>query len=209
MIELALSTFVTLFVVLDPPGIGPVFAALSEGETEDYKRRLALRGTLTATAILIGFAFVGEWILRMLGVTIDSFRIAGGLFLFLIAVDMLFAHETGLRRTTPDETQEAIRRHDISIFPIAIPLIAGPGAMTSVVLLMQQTNGYIYRQAVVLLILVLVMMLVWGALAMSVRLSRMMGVTGTNVITRVLGVILGALAVQYIIDGLLGAFGGE
>jgi multiple antibiotic resistance protein len=207
MIELALSAFVTLFVVLDPPGIGPMFAALSEGENEPYKRRLAIRGSLIAMIILVGFAFVGEWVLRMLGVTINSFRIAGGLLLFLVAVDMLFAHETPLRRTTPDETQEAIRRHDISVFPLAIPLIAGPGAMTTVVLLMQQAEGDIARQALVLAILAVVMVLVWLALVTSARLVKLIGVTGTNVITRVLGVILGALAVQYVVDGLLGAFG--
>ncbi len=207
MMELALSTFVTLFVVLDPPGIGPIFAALSEGETDSYKRRLAIRSSLIATAILISFAFVGEWVLRMLGVTINSFRIAGGLLLFLVAVDMLFAHETPLRRTTPDETQEAILRHDISVFPLAIPLIAGPGAMTTVVLLMQQAGGAIANQAMVLLILAAVMVLVWIALVMATRLVKVIGVTGTNVITRVLGVILGALAVQYVVDGLLGAFG--
>jgi len=207
MMELALSAFVTLFVVLDPPGIGPIFAALSEGETDSYKRRLAIRSSLIATAILISFAFVGEWVLRMLGVTINSFRIAGGLLLFLVAVDMLFAHETPLRRTTPDETQEAILRHDISVFPLAIPLIAGPGAMTTVVLLMQQAGGAIANQAMVLLILADVMVLVWIALVMATRLVKVIGVTGTNVITRVLGVILGALAVQYVVDGLLGAFG--
>ncbi|MFT5540316.1 MAG: multiple antibiotic resistance protein, partial [Alphaproteobacteria bacterium] len=133
MIELALSAFVTLFVVLDPPGMAPIFAALTERETDSYRRKLALRGTLLAGIILIGFAFVGEWVFRMLGVTIDSFRIAGGLLLFMVAVDMLFAHQTPLRRTTPTETEEAIQRHDISVFPLAIPLIAGPGAMTTVV----------------------------------------------------------------------------
>lgn len=205
MTELALSAFVTLFVVLDPPGMGPMFAAMSAGETETYKRRLALRGSLIAGLILIGFAFVGEWVLRMLGVTIDAFRIAGGLLLFMVAVDMLFAHETPLRRTTAMETEEAIQRHDISVFPLAIPLIAGPGAMTTVVLLMQKVEGDYVRQGIVLGILALVLVLVWAALVMSARLVKLIGVTGTNVITRVLGVILGALAVQYVVDGIIGA----
>jgi multiple antibiotic resistance protein len=207
MIELALSTFVTLFVVLDPPGMAPIFAAMTERETDSYRRKLALRGTLLAGLILIGFAFIGEWAFRMLGVTINSFRIAGGLLLFMVAVDMLFAHQTPLRRTTPTETEEAIQRHDISVFPLAIPLIAGPGAMTTVVLLMQQTKGDYLGQGIVLVVLILVLALVLFALVLTTRILRLVGLTGTNVITRVLGVILGALAVQYVIDGIQGAFG--
>lgn len=207
MIELALSTFVTLFVVLDPPGMAPIFAAMTERETDSYRRKLALRGTLLAGLILIGFAFIGEWAFRMLGVTINSFRIAGGLLLFMVAVDMLFAHQTPLRRTTPTETEEAIQRHDISVFPLAIPLIAGPGAMTTAVLLMQQTKGDYLGQGIVLVVLILVLALVLFALVLTTRILRLVGLTGTNVITRVLGVILGALAVQYVIDGIQGAFG--
>ncbi len=205
--EALISTFVTLFVVLDPPGMAPIFAALTERETDSYRRKLALRGTLLAGIILIGFAFVGEWVFRMLGVTIDSFRIAGGLLLFMVAVDMLFAHQTPLRRTTPTETEEAIQRHDISVFPLAIPLIAGPGAMTTVVLLMQQTKDDYLGQGIVLAVLILVLALVLFALFLTTRIVRLVGFTGTNVITRVLGVILGALAVQYVMDGILGSFG--
>lgn len=207
MIELALSAFVTLFVVLDPPGMAPIFAALTERETDGYRRKLALRGTLLAGLILISFAFVGEWLFKMLGITIDSFRIAGGLLLFMVAVDMLFAHQTPLRRTTPSETEEAIQRHDISVFPLAIPLIAGPGAMTSVVLLMQQVEGDHLGQGIVLAVLFFVLALVLLALTLTTRIVRLVGLTGTNVVTRVLGVILAALAVQYVMDGILGSFG--
>ncbi len=207
MIELALSAFVTLFVVLDPPGMAPIFAGLTANETDASRRRLALRATVTAGVILIAFAFVGEWVLRMLGVTIEAFRIAGGLLLFMVAVDMLFAHETPLRRTTAVEEEEAIQRQDISVFPLAIPLIAGPGAMTTVVLLMQQAAGEPLRQAMTIGILALVLVLVLIGLLAAVRLVRVIGVTGTNVITRVLGLILGALAVQYVIDGVLTILG--
>jgi multiple antibiotic resistance protein len=207
MTELFLSAFVTLFVVLDPPGMAPMFAALTTKETDTARRRIALRGTLIAGIILIPFAFIGEWVLRMLGVTIDSFRIAGGLLLFMVAVDMIFAHETPLRRTTPGETEEAAQRHDISVFPLAIPLIAGPGAMTTVVLLMQQAEGEVVHQGVVLAVLVLVLALVLLGLLLATRMMRLIGVTGANVITRVLGVILGALAVQYVVDGIAGSFG--
>ncbi len=204
MIEFALSAFVTLFVVLDPPGMGPIFAALTEHDRPDYRRRLAVRGTVIAGIILVVFAFVGEWLLRMLGITIDSFRIAGGLLLFLVAVDMLFARETPLRRTTPLEDEEAIQRHDISVFPLAIPLIAGPGAMTTVVLLMQRSEGDLLLKGIVLVILAVVLAMILLSLWFSARVVSMLGVTGTNVITRVLGVVLGALAVQYVIDGVLG-----
>jgi multiple antibiotic resistance protein len=207
MTELFLSAFVTLFVVLDPPGMAPMFAALTTKETDAARRRIALRGTLIAGIILMPFAFIGEWVLRMLGVTIDSFRIAGGLLLFMVAVDMIFAHETPLRRTTPGETEEASQRGDISVFPLAIPLIAGPGAMTTVVLLMQQAEGEIVHQGVVLAVLVLVLALVLLGLLLATRMMRLIGVTGANVITRVLGVILGALAVQYVVDGIAGSFG--
>jgi multiple antibiotic resistance protein len=207
MTELFLSAFVTLFVVLDPPGMAPMFAALTTKETDAARRCIALRGTLIAGIILMPFAFIGEWVLRMLGVTIDSFRIAGGLLLFMVAVDMIFAHETPLRRTTPGETEEASQRGDISVFPLAIPLIAGPGAMTTVVLLMQQAEGEIVHQGVVLAVLVLVLALVLLGLLLATRMMRLIGVTGANVITRVLGVILGALAVQYVVDGIAGSFG--
>lgn len=204
MIDVAVSAFVTLFVVLDPPGMGPIFAALTENDSPAYRRRLAVRGTVVAGVILVIFAFVGEWILRLLGITIDSFRIAGGLLLFMVAVDMLFAHETPLRRTTTVETEEAIQRTDISVFPLAIPLIAGPGALTTVVLLMQHAEHDFVLQGMVLAILVVVLGLVLLSLLFAPRLVALLGVTGTNVVTRVLGVVLGALAVQYVIDGVLG-----
>jgi multiple antibiotic resistance protein len=207
MIEFAISAFVTFFVVLDPPGMAPIFAGLTENETDAQRRRLALRGTVIAGIILIVFAFVGEWLLRMLGVTIEAFRIAGGLLLFMVAVDMLFAHESPLRRTTEVEDEEAVRRHDISVFPLAIPLIAGPGAMTTVVLLMQQAADDVATEALIIGILAAVLGLVLIGLLLAARLVRLIGVTGTNVITRVLGLILGALAVQYVVDGVLAFLG--
>lgn len=206
MIEFALSAFVTLFVVLDPLGMTPMFAALTERDTAAQRRRMAIRGTLVASAILIVFAFVGEWFLRMLGVSIDAFRIAGGLLLFFVAVDMLFAHKSPLRATTEGETAEAVQRADISIFPLAIPLIAGPGAMTTVVLLMQKAGSAVLSNLIVITILIVVLALLLLALMFTSRVIRLLGVTGTNVITRVLGLILGALAVQYVIDGVRAVF---
>lgn len=206
MIEFALSAFVTLFVVLDPPGMTPMFAALTERDTAAQRRHMAIRGTLVAGAILTVFAFIGEWFLRMLGVSIDAFRIAGGLLLFFVAVDMLFAHKSPLRATTESETEEAVQRADISIFPLAIPLIAGPGAMTTVVLLMQKAGSAFLPNLIVIAILLVVLALLMLALMFTSRVIRILGVTGTNVITRVLGLILGALAVQYVLDGVRAVF---
>lgn len=204
LLDTIITSFVTLFVVIDPPGMGPMFAALTEGETDIYRRQLAVRGTAVATVILIAFSMGGAWLLDVLGISINAFRIAGGLLLFLVAVDMLFAHGTPLRRTTEGETAEAIRRHDISVFPLAIPLIAGPGALTTVVLLMGRESGHLLAQGVVLLVLLVIMALLLACLLAAARLVRFLGVTGTNVITRVLGIILAALAVQFVVDGVFG-----
>ena len=204
LLDAALSAFVTLFIVLDPPGMGPIFAALTRGETEAHRRHLAVRGTVLAAAILVAFAFVGEWFLRMLGISLDSFRIAGGILLFLVAMDMLFAHDTPLRRTTAREDEEASQRHDTSVFPLAIPLIAGPGAMTTIVLLMGRAEGDPLHQSVVLAVLLVVLILLLATLLAAARVVRLLGVTGTNVITRVLGLVLAALAVQFVVDGIHG-----
>lgn len=204
VIEFAVTAFVTLVVVLDPPGVSVLFASLAQGETEDYRRRLAVRGVLIAAAILLAFTVAGAWFLRALGVSIDAFRIAGGILLFMVAIDMLLAHGSALRRTTTGEQQEAIARHDISVFPVAIPLIAGPGAMTSMVLLMGNTGGDPIFMGVVLAVLALVLSILFVTLIAAERVARALGVTGTNVITRVLGLILAALAVQFVIDGLRG-----
>ena len=200
------QSFITLFVVLDPIGMAPIFAAITRGETEEHRHHIAKRGTVIATVILVLFAVGGETFLELLGIGMPAFRIAGGILLFLVALDMLFVHESALRRTSETEDEEAERRRNVSVFPLAFPLIAGPGAMTSVVLLMGHAAGNPLRQGLVLGVLIVVMGTLLGALLVTSRMVRFLGVTGVNVVTRVLGLILAALAVQFVIDGAREAF---
>ena len=157
---------------------------------------------LIAGGILVTFVIVGDALLRALGIGVPAFQIAGGVLLFLLAVDMLFARHSGLRSTTEREQREAEHRKDISVFPLAIPLIAGPGALTTVLLMVgeQGDNPAVIGATLVVVMLVLAMAL--GSLLLSGRLLRLIGETGANVISRVLGVVLAALAAQYILDGL-------
>ena len=141
MSESLIAVFVTFFVVVDPIGVAPLFAALTPGNTAAERRRIALKGTVIAGGVLLFFALVGESFLNALGIGLPAFRIAGGILLLLLAIDMVMARPSGLRGTTPGEDQESGRRDDVSVFPLAIPLIAGPGAITSVVLLMGAAHG--------------------------------------------------------------------
>lgn len=202
MIELLFDTFIILFVVVDPLGLAPMFAALTRDDTPRQRRRLALRGVLIAGGILVTFVLVGDALLRALGIGVPAFQIAGGVLLFLLAVDMLFARHSGLRSTTEREQREAAQRKDISVFPLAIPLIAGPGALTTVLLMVgeQGDNPAVIGATLVVVVLVLAMAL--GSLLLSGPLLRLIGETGANVVSRVLGVVLAALAAQYILDGL-------
>ncbi|OGI39623.1 MAG: MarC family transcriptional regulator [Candidatus Muproteobacteria bacterium RBG_16_64_10] len=202
MTELIVDSFIIFFVVVDPIGLAPMFAALTPGASPALRRRLALRGVLIAGVILFAFVIVGDALLRALGIGLASFQIAGGVLLFLLAVDMLFVRHSGLRSTTAREQKEAAHRKDISVFPLAIPLIAGPGALTTVLLMVgdQGDNPAVIGATLAVVVLVLGITLV--ALFLSGRLLRLIGETGANVVSRVLGVVLAALAVQYILDGL-------
>jgi multiple antibiotic resistance protein len=201
-----IQCFITLLVVLDPIGMAPMFAAITRGESESDRHSMAKRGVLIAGIILVLFAIGGESFLDLLGTGIPAFRIAGGILLFLVALDMLFAHDTALRRTSETEEEEAERRQNVSIFPLAFPLIAGPGALTSVVLLMGHAEGNTFRQGLVIVVLVVVLALLLLALLLTSRMIKLLGVTGVNVVTRLLGLILAALAVQFVIDGAREAF---
>ncbi len=197
-----LNTFVMLFVVIDPIGLAPMFAGLTYGGTESYRRRMAVRGTLLAGTVLVIFVFVGKPLLRALGIGIPAFQIAGGALLFLLAIDMVFARQSGLRSTTEREQQEAEQRTDISVFPLAVPLIAGPGAITTVLLMSGSSGQTLMGTIARLLVLLAVLVLVLGSLLLTTRIMRFMGETGANTFTRTSGVILAALAVQFMIDGL-------
>lgn len=205
MPDLLLDYFIMLFVVVDPVGLAPIFAALTHGDSAPSRRRTALRGTAIAAAILVVFVLAGDALLRALGIGLASFQIAGGSLLFLLAVDMVFARPSGVR-TTAREQKEAKSKKDISVFPLAIPLIAGPGALTTVLLMVGERGDDPVVIATVLAVLALVLLITLGSLLFSARIMRLMGETGANVIGRVLGVILAALAVQFMLDGLAAAF---
>ena len=196
-----LHIFIALLVVLDPVGLAPMFTALTRGVAADAQRRIAIRGTALATVILLVFFFSGDLLLRSLGVSLAACRVAGGVLLFLLAIDMVFARQSGLRSTTAREQREAEHRQDITVFPLAFPLIAGPGALTTVIL-MAATNHRPVFVIGMLIILLVVLGMALVSLLTAARLMRFLGETGTNVISRLLGVVLAALAAQFVMDGL-------
>jgi multiple antibiotic resistance protein len=199
-------SFVTLLVVLDPLSIVPFFVAVTRGMTDGERRRIALRAPLIALMVLLPFALLGEALLVALGISLAAFRVAGGALLFLLAIDMLFARQSGLRSVTLREDAEAMTRPDVTVFPLAIPLIAGPGALASVVLLMGHAPDFWPDKLLVLGLIVVVVGIVCASLLLSRPLFSLLGVTGNNVVSRVLGIILAALAAQFVIDGLKAAF---
>lgn len=202
-VALALQTFLTMLVVMDPVGLAPIFIALAGGRPSFERRAIAVKATVVAGLIILAFGLAGRPLLEHLGISLDAFRVAGGVLLFLIALDMVFARTSGTRET-PAEEAEAQTREDISVFPIAIPLIAGPGTLASVMILVGDAHGAPLLVGVVLLVTFVVLALCYLTLRLSTVIARLIGLTGVNVVTRVLGVLLGALAVQYVADGILG-----
>jgi multiple antibiotic resistance protein len=200
MLEFVFNSFVTLLVVIDPLGLAPIFAALTRGYPEERKREAAIRGTTLGAAILFIFALAGDVLLEALGIGIPAFRIAGGVLLFLVSLDMIFASPTGLRSRTVREQEEISYEHDISVFPLAIPLLAGPGAITTVLLYTGERGPTELAAYVAVLLTVLLLTLL--SLLAAPRIMRLFGETGSNVLTRVLGVLLAALAVQFVLDGI-------
>lgn len=194
-----ITTFATLFVVIDPPGLVPLFIALTQGMDTAHRRRLALRACVIAFAILLLFGLAGDVILTFIGISMPAFRIAGGILLFLTALDMLFE-----RRTQRREGRQVEHDHDPSVFPLATPLIAGPGAIASVILLVGQSGGGWAGTGAVLALVALMLVVTFVFLLASPPLERMLGRTGTVVITRLLGMLLAALSVQFVIDGVRG-----
>lgn len=193
--------FVLLFTVIDPIGVAAAFFALTTRADMASRRSMAIRGVALSAGILTAFSLGGEALLRAMGIGIPAFRIAGGLLLLLLSVDMILAFRSGIRSTTKDEELEAEGKEDISVFPLAFPLIAGPGALTTVLLMASSEHGMLALvSGFGALALVLAMTLV--SLVFAPRILSILGETGINVVTRLLGVILTALAVQYILDGL-------
>jgi multiple antibiotic resistance protein len=188
-------------VVVDPVGVAVVAGGLTHGLSVELRRSIAWRGTAIAGAILILFAFGGEALLRALGIGVPALRIAGGLLLFLLSIDMVFARPSGIRNPTGPEQAEATHRNDIAVFPLAFPLLAGPGALTSAVLLIGRADNAA-DAGIVIAALVAVLALALLGLRFTDRVTGLLGVTGANVIGRVSGVVLAALAAQFVLDGL-------
>ena len=200
MTEHLIKTFIIFFVVIEPVSLVPMFGAMTRGGEPGYRRRMAWKSVAISAGIFIVFALLGDWMLRLLGISVSAFKIAGGMLLFLLAVDMVLARESGLRSTTVREQEEAKYREDISVFPMAVPLITGPGTLATLLLLTAETTDWIGFSLVLgmgLLALALPLVL----LLLTQPLMRVMGVTAGSVISRLLGVVLSALAVQYVVDG--------
>jgi multiple antibiotic resistance protein len=207
MIEEVIKFSVVFFAVVEPISLIPIFAAMTEGASPEYSRRMSGKAVVVAGVILALFAFGGAGFLKVMGITLDAFRVFGGLVLFLIALDMVFVRQSGARTATSSEQDEARHRDDISVFPLAFPFIAGPGALATI-LLTFGAHGHEPLLFVALLGVVGVILLITLLLLrVAPTINRIMGVTGANVIGRLSGVVLGALAVQYVIDGLKGSFG--
>lgn len=206
MIELFLSAFATLFVVIDPPGCAPIYAGLTKGATPVLQRGMAIRAVLIASAILLVFALVGEALLRTLGISLNAFRIAGGIMLFIIALEMVFEKRQERREDRAQKVMDTPEVEDVSVFPMGMPMIAGPGSIATVMLLVSRAEGA-GETAAVFGALALVLILTLAALLAAGPLMRLLGAKIESVITRLLGVLLAALAIQFVIDGVKRSFG--
>ena len=205
MIELYISAVITLFVVIDPPGCAPIYAGLTSGASPAHSRAMAVRAVSVAAVILVVFALFGEKLLAALHIGLPAFRIAGGIMLFLIALEMVFEKRTQRREDRAQKIRETPEVEDVSIFPMAMPMIAGPGSIASVMLLMSQNEG-LNGSLVVLAALATILILTLIALIAAGPIMRVVGSKVETVITRLLGVLLGALAAQFVIDRLKASF---
>ena len=205
MMELFTSALVTFLVIIDPPGCAPIFASLTRGTPAAHRRMMAIRSSIIAWAILMFFALLGRAMLEKLGISLAAFRIAGGIMLFMIALDMVFERRTQRREERAQSIEGTPQAEDISVFPMAIPMIAGPGSIASAMLWVSQAEGA-SQIALVLAAITVVIGLTLLALLAAGPLMRLIGERMEAMITRILGVILAALAAQFIVDGLSDSF---
>lgn len=201
MIELFTTAFITLAVIIDPPGCAPIFASLTQGTSAAHRRAMAIRSALVAWCILVFFALLGEPLLDKLGISLSAFRLAGGIMLFMIALDMVFERRTERREERAKEIEGTPDAEDISVFPMAIPMIAGPGSIASIMLMSARADGTA-EGLVVLAAMTAVILLTLLALLLAGPLMKLIGARLEAMITRILGVILAALAAQFVLDGL-------
>ena len=204
-LELATTAFVTLFVIVDPIGLTPLFVSLTSGMTPRQRRGVALRAVITGAAILAVFGIGGEFVLSKIGIGMPAFRISGGILLFITAIDMLFERRTPRR----EKTAESDEGPAPAIFPLAMPLIAGPGAMTTMISLVGQNSGDLTSQLTIYAVMLTVLIIAFLLFMTSGLMERALGNTGINLVTRLMGMFLAALSVQFVLDGLreYGMFG--
>ena len=205
MTETLVIAFTTFFATIGPIDIAVMYPVLSHGMTSRQRWRTAVRAVFLASCLLYAFALFGQILLDRLGISIPALQTAGGILLFLVGLDMVFARHSGVASTTEDEDREARERKDIAVFPLATPLIAGPGAIGAAILLMTNAGNNLYQKLAVISSLGFVLLLTLMLMFMSGQVQRLLGVTGMNVVSRIFGLLLTALAVQFVFDGIKGS----
>ncbi len=202
MLETALVSFTTFFATVGPADVAALFAALTHENSPRERRNMALKASLIGGAILLFFALFGEAVLIYSGISLPALRTAGGILLLLIAIDMVFARPSGGTTTTSDENAEAAQKADLSVFPLATPLIAGPGAIGAAILLVANAEHDPVLTSIVIAAMLAIVLLTFLLMLIATQVQKLLGVTGLHVVSRVVGVLLAALAVQFIFDGI-------
>lgn len=205
MTELFVSALITFFVAIDPPGCAAIYASMTTDASAAQRRAMAFRSIFVATVILLIFGFFGEALLRAMGVSLDSFRIAGGIMLFIIAIEMVFEKRTERREGRAQEIIDTPEIEDVSIFPMAMPMIAGPGSIAALMLFIGHSDGW-NEQLIVLAAMGVILLVMLVSMLAAGPLMKILGQKVETVITRVLGVILAALAIQFVVDGIKASF---
>ena len=202
IIDCFMTAFSVLIFIIDPPGLIPIYLGLTQRYTLSKKRKIALKAAVIGFSVLLLFAILGDFILDRLNISGPAFRIAGGILLLLTAIDMVVAHHLGFNVETSEPATDSQPKHDVAVFPLGIPLIAGPGSIVSIVMLMRQVDTHRLLEISIIAALLSVVVITYLFLLFSTSISRLIGTTGANVLTRIFGIILAALAIQYIINGI-------